>query len=94
MRLLTRLPRLAVMAGAAGAVALLGMVLGTVQVSACTIGTPDCPYPPLPPPAAGQNGLQTILAIDIGEVVVLGALLLLLVLYLAKRRSRTGRADK
>lgn len=55
----------------ATALALLGMA----QVSACaSIGTTVCPSPP--PPVATRSGLQTILAIDVGGVVVLGVLLL------------------
>ena len=69
-------------------------LMRTVLVSACTIGTPDCPYPARPVVVATQNGLQSLLLIDTVGVVVLGVLLLLVMLYLRKRRGRLGRAEQ
>lgn len=89
MESIARLRRLVVAAAMAGALALLGIA----PVSAgggC--GTGECK--PWSSPAVTHNGLQTILLIDAGGVVVLGVLLLLVVLYLRKRQSGMGRADK
>ena len=69
-------------------------LMRTVLVSACTIGTPDCPYPARPVVVATQNGLPTILAVDGAGVVVLGVLLLCVILYLKKGRKRMGMAGK
>lgn len=64
---IARLQRLTVMAGATGALALLG----TVQVSACTIGSPDCPYPPRPLVVAGPNLSPLSLVAPVAVLVVL-----------------------
>lgn len=80
--------------GLATTLAAPAALMRTVLVGACTIGTPDCPYPARPVVVATQNGLPTILAVDGAGVVVLGVLLLCVILYLKKGRKRMGMAGK
>ncbi len=86
MKWMARLRVFLVAASMAGALTLLS----TVPAAAGGCGNSCKPWSP---PAPAQNGLQTILLIDAGGVVVLGVLLLLVVLYLRKRRSRLGKAE-
>lgn len=86
---MARLRMLAFASGVAGTLTMLGMA--TVN-AAGGCGTGECR--PWSSPAVTQNGLPVILAIDASGVVVLGVLLLLVMLYLKKRRGRMGKAGK
>ena len=89
MQWIARLRMFALASGVAGFLVQLGMA-SVNAAGGC--GTGECR--PWSSPAATQNGLPLILTIGASGVVVLGVLLLLVMLYLGKRRSRLGRAGK
>lgn len=73
-----------------GTLALLGSLFGpvTVLVSACTIGTPDCPYPPPRPLVVVGPHLSPL------SLVAPVAVLIALIVFIEWRRNTKKEASR